>query len=148
MSIITRLGISGYRSLRDVRLELGGFTVVTGANGSGKSSLYRALRLLADIAQGRRHSRGEAGSVIARRRGQAGCSDQGTWRDGAGRRRTAGLELALALAHRGRDRVMSGQLKNFCRILLRKNRTVVIYCRPARPTHTPGGVTIEKGEEG
>jgi predicted ATPase len=27
--------------------------VVTGANGSGKSSLYRALRLLADIAQGR-----------------------------------------------------------------------------------------------
>src|ERR1700749_4685223 len=27
--------------------------VVTGANGSGKSSLYRALKLLADIAQGR-----------------------------------------------------------------------------------------------
>ena len=27
--------------------------MVTGANGSGKSSLYRALRLLADIAQGR-----------------------------------------------------------------------------------------------
>jgi predicted ATPase len=53
MSIITRLCVSGYRSLRDVRLELGGFTVVTGANGSGKSSLYRALRLLADIAQGR-----------------------------------------------------------------------------------------------
>ena len=53
MSIITRLCISGYRSLRDVRLELGAFTVVTGANGSGKSSLYRALRLLADIAQGR-----------------------------------------------------------------------------------------------
>jgi predicted ATPase len=53
MSIITRLCISGYRSLRDIRLELGAFTVVTGANGSGKSSLYRALRLLADIAQGR-----------------------------------------------------------------------------------------------
>jgi predicted ATPase len=53
MSIITRLCISGYRSLRDIRLELGAFTVVTGANGSGKSSLYRALRLLADIAQRR-----------------------------------------------------------------------------------------------
>ncbi|MBV9909333.1 MAG: AAA family ATPase, partial [Hyphomicrobiales bacterium] len=51
--MISRLCISGYRSLRDVRLELGVFTVVTGANGSGKSSLYRALRLLADIAQGR-----------------------------------------------------------------------------------------------
>ena len=53
MSTITRLCISGYRSLRDVRLELAALTVVTGANGSGKSSLYRALRLLADIAQGR-----------------------------------------------------------------------------------------------
>lgn len=53
MSIITRLCISGYRSLRDVRLEIGALAVVTGANGSGKSSLYRALRLLADVAQGR-----------------------------------------------------------------------------------------------
>ena len=51
--IITKLAISGYRSLRDVRLPLGPLNVVTGANGSGKSSLYRALRLLADIAQGR-----------------------------------------------------------------------------------------------
>jgi predicted ATPase len=53
MSIIARLCISGYRSLRDVRLDIGQLTVVTGANGSGKSSLYRALRLLADVAQGR-----------------------------------------------------------------------------------------------
>lgn len=51
--MITTLAISGYRSLRDLRLALGPLNVVTGANGSGKSSLYRALRLLADIAQGR-----------------------------------------------------------------------------------------------
>jgi len=51
--MISRLCIAGYRSLRDVRLELAPLTVITGANGSGKSSLYRALRLLADIAQGR-----------------------------------------------------------------------------------------------
>lgn len=51
--MLTRLAISGYRSLRDVRLSLGRLNVVTGANGSGKSSLYRALRLIADIAQGR-----------------------------------------------------------------------------------------------
>ena len=51
--MITKLAISGYRSLRDVRLGLGALSVVTGANGSGKSSLYRAVRLLADIAQGR-----------------------------------------------------------------------------------------------
>jgi predicted ATPase len=51
--MITKVAISGYRSLRDVRLSLGALNVVTGANGSGKSSLYRALRLLADVAQGR-----------------------------------------------------------------------------------------------
>jgi predicted ATPase len=51
--MMTRLAISGYRSLRDVRLALGELNVVTGANGSGKSSLYRALKLLAEIAQGR-----------------------------------------------------------------------------------------------
>ena len=49
----TRLAIAGYRSLRDIRVSLAALNVVTGANGSGKSSLYRALRLLADIAQGR-----------------------------------------------------------------------------------------------
>lgn len=50
---IHRLAISGYRSLRDCVLGLDRLTVVTGANGSGKSSLYRALRLLAEVAQGR-----------------------------------------------------------------------------------------------
>ncbi|WP_421994124.1 AAA family ATPase [Reyranella sp.] len=51
--MVDRLCIAGYRSLRDVRLPFDQLTVVTGANGSGKSSLYRALRLLADVAQGR-----------------------------------------------------------------------------------------------
>lgn len=51
--MLTCLAVSGYRSLRSVTLQLGRLTVVTGANGSGKSSLYRALRLLSDVAQGR-----------------------------------------------------------------------------------------------
>jgi predicted ATPase len=51
--MMTRLAIAGYRSLRDIRVALTALNVVTGANGSGKSRLYRALRLLADIAQGR-----------------------------------------------------------------------------------------------
>lgn len=42
--MIETLAIAGYRSLRDIVLALSGLTVVTGANGSGKSSLYRALR--------------------------------------------------------------------------------------------------------
>lgn len=52
-AMITTLSVSGYRSLRDLTLPLDQLNVITGANGTGKSSLYRALRLLADVAQGR-----------------------------------------------------------------------------------------------
>lgn len=48
--MIGTLAISGYRSLRELVLPLDRLTVITGANGSGKSSLYRALRLLGDAA--------------------------------------------------------------------------------------------------
>jgi predicted ATPase len=51
--VITTVAVAGYRSLRDVVVPLHGLDVVTGANGSGKSSLYRALRLLADCGSGR-----------------------------------------------------------------------------------------------
>jgi predicted ATPase len=51
--MILNLAVAGYRSLRDVRISLGRINVVAGANGSGKSSLYRALRLIADVSQGR-----------------------------------------------------------------------------------------------
>jgi hypothetical protein len=46
--VITTLAIENYRSLRRLIVPLATLNVVTGANGSGKSSLYRALRLLAD----------------------------------------------------------------------------------------------------
>jgi predicted ATPase len=51
--MLTTLAVSGYRSLRELVVPLQRLNVVTGANGSGKSNLYRALRLLAEIAQGR-----------------------------------------------------------------------------------------------
>lgn len=51
--MLLTLAISGYRSLRDIVLPLEQLTVVTGANGSGKSSLYRSLHLLSEVAQGR-----------------------------------------------------------------------------------------------
>ena len=50
--MINTIAVHGYRSLRDLRVPLSRITVVTGANGAGKSSLYRALRLLADCAEG------------------------------------------------------------------------------------------------
>jgi predicted ATPase len=49
--MIRTVAVEGYRSLRDVKLPLGQLNVITGANGSGKSSVYRSLRLLADVAQ-------------------------------------------------------------------------------------------------
>ncbi|GAB7051468.1 AAA family ATPase [Catenuloplanes indicus JCM 9534] len=51
MGMIRTLSVEGYRSIRDLTVELAPLTVVTGANGSGKSSLYRALRLLAEAAR-------------------------------------------------------------------------------------------------
>src|ERR1700737_1501533 len=50
--MLSVLAISNYRSLRKLIVPMRGLNVITGANGSGKSSLYRALRLLADTAQG------------------------------------------------------------------------------------------------
>jgi predicted ATPase len=50
--MLTTLAVANYRSLRDLVIPLGPLNVVTGANGSGKSNLYRALRLLAQTAQG------------------------------------------------------------------------------------------------
>ncbi len=46
--MIRTVAVEGYRSLRDLSLPLGQLSLITGANGSGKSSVYRSLRLLAD----------------------------------------------------------------------------------------------------
>lgn len=46
------LAVANYRSINSLVLPLGRLNLITGANGSGKSNLYRALRLLAETAQG------------------------------------------------------------------------------------------------
>jgi predicted ATPase len=51
--VISTLAVAGFRSLRDVVVPLGDLTVFRGANGVGKSSLYQAFGLLADVADGR-----------------------------------------------------------------------------------------------
>jgi predicted ATPase len=51
--MLSTIAVANYRSLRDLRLPMGRITVVIGQNGTGKSNLYRALRLLADCAAGR-----------------------------------------------------------------------------------------------
>ena len=52
MNSLKTLAVANYRSIRSLVAPLGSLILVTGANGSGKSNLYRALRLLADAAQG------------------------------------------------------------------------------------------------
>ncbi|HEY4017152.1 MAG TPA: AAA family ATPase [Pseudonocardiaceae bacterium] len=49
--MLTTLAVENYRSLRSLVLPLHQLTLITGANGSGKSSVYRSLRLLADAAR-------------------------------------------------------------------------------------------------
>ncbi|MFF3646420.1 AAA family ATPase [Streptomyces sp. NPDC002564] len=83
--MIRTLAVENYRSLRTLTVPLDRLNVVTGANGTGKSSLYRALRLLADSATG--------GAVAALAR--EGGLPSALW---AGERRAepAGLRLGFA----------------------------------------------------
>lgn len=50
--MLTTLAVANYRSLLNLVAPLGALNLITGANGSGKSNFYRALRLLAETAQG------------------------------------------------------------------------------------------------
>jgi predicted ATPase len=50
--MLQTLAVENYRSLRSIILPLGRLNVIQGANGSGKSNLYKALRLLAETAAG------------------------------------------------------------------------------------------------
>lgn len=61
--MIRTLAFGNYRSLRDLRLSVGPLTVITGGNGTGKSNVYRALRLLVDASEG------QLGRALAREGG-------------------------------------------------------------------------------
>lgn len=48
--MLTRLRVKGFKNLRDVDIRFGHFTCIAGANGVGKSNLFDAIMLLADLA--------------------------------------------------------------------------------------------------
>lgn len=50
--MITEIEIEGFKSFEKVRLKLGGFNLFIGANASGKSNFFDALRVLQGIAYG------------------------------------------------------------------------------------------------
>jgi predicted ATPase len=49
---VSLLAVVGYRSLQQLLLPMGALTLITGANGTGKSNLYRALKLVVAAARG------------------------------------------------------------------------------------------------
>lgn len=98
--MLQTVAVRGYRSLRELILPLGTLSVVTGANGTGKSSVYRALRLLADCG------RGEVIGSLAREGGlesvlwagpeQLGGARREGKAQGTARTRPVSLELGFA----------------------------------------------------
>ncbi len=49
---LNEIRIAGYRSIRDLRIELGRVNVIVGPNGAGKTNLYRSIYLLQAAAAG------------------------------------------------------------------------------------------------
>lgn len=87
--MLSTLAVANYRSLRSVIVPLHDLNVVCGENGTGKSNLYRTLRLLSDTAQG---------SVIASLAREGGLSST-LW---------AGPETISASVRRGDHPVQGG----------------------------------------
>jgi predicted ATPase len=79
MARLERIEIEGYRSIRELRLDLGALNILIGANGSGKSNLVGALGLLGDLVdrQLQLHvgRRGGANALLhSARRGPSDCA--------------------------------------------------------------------------
>ncbi len=51
--MITRLGVDGFKSLRDFEIDLEPFTVLIGPNGAGKSNILEALGLISRLSDHR-----------------------------------------------------------------------------------------------
>lgn len=67
--MITRIELDGFKTFQNFKLDLAPFQLVVGANGAGKSNLFDALRLLAQLADHDLRSafqnlRGDAGELF------------------------------------------------------------------------------------
>jgi len=93
---IREVSIAGYRSLRAIRFPVGQLTVFVGANGVGKTNLYRALQLLQASALG----------TLARELASEGGMDSAVW---AGKRKANAPVRIKLYVSLGADTDKAGQ---------------------------------------
>lgn len=94
---VTEFAAEGYRSLRALRMPVEPLTVFVGANGAGKTNLYRGLQLVQSAAAG----------TLARELAEEGGMESALWA-GGGRRRGEPVQIKLSVALQGRGRGASG----------------------------------------
>lgn len=84
---IREVSIAGYRSLRAIRFPVGQLTVFVGANGVGKTNLYRALQLLQASAAG----------TLARELASEGGMESALWAGKRQANKPARIKLSVGL---------------------------------------------------
>ena len=78
--LLTRFEVQGYRSLRRLVLEPTSLVAIVGPNGSGKTNILRALRLLNAAARGTlARSLAEEGGIAAALWGARGTRGRRGW---------------------------------------------------------------------
>lgn len=85
---IRNVAIAGYRSLRAIRFPVGRLTVFVGANGVGKTNLYRALQLIQAAAAG----------TLARELAAEGGMESALWAGRRSDKQPVRIKLAVELA--------------------------------------------------
>jgi predicted ATPase len=89
--IVRNVSAAGYRSLRDIRFTTDRLSVYVGANGVGKTNLYRALQLLQASAAGR----------LAQELATEGGMESALWAGERRRHETARISLTAGFASPG-----------------------------------------------
>jgi hypothetical protein len=85
---IREIAIAGYRSLRSIRFPVGQLTVFVGANGVGKTNLYRALQLMQAAAAG----------TLARELASEGGMESALWAGKRSANKPVRMKLQVGLA--------------------------------------------------